>query len=827
MPEYLAPGVYVEEIEIGAKPIEGVSTSTAGFIGIAEKGPLNQPTLVTSFAEYQRVFGGHLDKELKTVGPDNKNIYMGFLPYAVEGFFANGGKRAYVTRVALKSEDEEETDPKFARSAKGNIPDASGGSAKLTDIVSGGSKTLKIDNKIDLLNSKDFLIDDDSQSESIKVIDYAKTLTLDSSLINDYDANLKIELANKGSESFELKSIESSNNKIEFKVDVSLKIGDGLLIEDTSDPSMNEICVVTGTPDPQNTKKIPVTLLKHTHSDLTNLSVFKLEIDPTKAANIISKVEKGSKILPISSKDTIFGQNNYIKISKEINPPVNPEYFNITGATTSSDNILWLETELKYSHANNKTIQQLISAIEVTAANEGKWGNRIKIRIEKSDIPKLNMTNTVLNSNLLELDTVTGIEEGTLLELPTTSPKYGVVKEVIKNNTQKKVALLDPITIQQAGEVSIVEFDLTVSFNGFDEVFKNLSLIKKHSRYIEKAITKDTSQLITVKDISNTPDSSRILLTTGKTKWELKNGQDGTPDSSTVQEVYKGHEDSNDPQKSTGIQSFKNVDDVSIISIPGITDQGLLNELIIHCEEMKDRFAVLDSEKGINLKGIKLQRNLYESKYAAIYYPWLRIYDTLSKTQINVPPSGYVCGIYARSDTERGVHKAPANEKLNGILGLEKIGEIERNITKGQQDTLNPNGINCIRSFPGRGIRIWGARTISSDSLWKYINIRRLFLFLEESIDEGTQWVVFEPNDEKLWARVRQTITQFLTQVWKDGALMGTTPEEAFFVKCDRSTMTQNDIDNGRLIVTIGVSPVKPAEFVIFRIAQWTGGSTT
>jgi phage tail sheath protein FI len=246
-------------------------------------------------------------------------------------------------------------------------------------------------------------------------------------------------------------------------------------------------------------------------------------------------------------------------------------------------------------------------------------------------------------------------------------------------------------------------------------------------------------------------------------------------------------------------------------------------DMIAHCEKLKDRFAVLDSIKGQRVQDVHAWRldNL-DSKYAALYYPWIKVSDPIKAENGNtrfIPPSGHLVGIYARSDTERGVHKAPANEIIRGVI------ELDRNITSGEQEILNPDGINCIRAFPGRGIRVWGARTISSDALWKYVNVRRLFLFLEESIDEGTQWVVFEPNDEKLWARVRQTIIQFLTRVWKDGALMGTTPEEAFFVTCDRTTMTQDDIDNGRLIVLIGVAPVKPAEFVIFRIAQWTGGS--
>jgi hypothetical protein len=281
------------------------------------------------------------------------------------------------------------------------------------------------------------------------------------------------------------------------------------------------------------------------------------------------------------------------------------------------------------------------------------------------------------------------------------------------------------------------------------------------------------------------------------------------------------------PGKRTGLQAFNEIDEINIVCIPGVTSDTVQKAMITHCENMKDRFCILDSIKDAEMDGIQTQKNgvVSEKGYAALYYPWIKVpIETITSNKLTliqdfIPPSGYVAGIYARSDTERGVHKAPANEIIRGAL------EIKLSITKGEQDILNPKGINCIRAFPGRGIRVWGARTTSDDALWKYINVRRLFLYVEESIEEGTQWVVFEPNNEKLWGRVRATITQFLTGVWKDGALMGTKSEEAFFVKCDRTTMTQDDIDNGRLICIIGIAPVKPAEFVIFRIAQWQGGS--
>lgn len=282
------------------------------------------------------------------------------------------------------------------------------------------------------------------------------------------------------------------------------------------------------------------------------------------------------------------------------------------------------------------------------------------------------------------------------------------------------------------------------------------------------------------------------------------------------------------PGNRTGLQVFNEIDEVNIVCIPGITSKTVQTAMITHCESLKDRFCILDSKKDANMTDIQAQKNdvVSERGYAALYYPWIKVpIETVENSKIKliqefIPSSGYIAGIYARSDTERGVHKAPANEIVRGAL------EIKLSITKGEQDILNPKGINCIRTFPGRGIRVWGARTTSSDALWKYINVRRLFLYIEESIEEGTQWVVFEPNDEKLWGRVRATITEFLTRVWRDGALMGAKAEEAFFVKCDRTTMTQDDIDNGRLICIIGIAPVKPAEFVIFRIAQFPGGSS-
>ncbi|MFN0192542.1 MAG: phage tail sheath family protein [Aestuariivirga sp.] len=263
--------------------------------------------------------------------------------------------------------------------------------------------------------------------------------------------------------------------------------------------------------------------------------------------------------------------------------------------------------------------------------------------------------------------------------------------------------------------------------------------------------------------------------------------------------------------------------DTALIYAPGMTEASnapVLQVMIDHCEAHRFRFAVIDSNMNeSDLTAIDPRVRLRTTSRAAYYYPWIWVKETRSGVQRLVPPGGHVLGIYARTDAERGVFKAPANEIVRGAIDL------EFHIGREQQEILNPRGVNVIRSFPDRGIRVWGARTLSDDPEWKYVNIRRLFIFLEHSIERGTQWVVFEPNGERLWARVTDSIRLFLRSQWQAGALQGATERDAFFIKCDRSTMTQDDIDSGRLIYQIGVAPIRPAEFVVITIRQKTRGA--
>ena len=367
-------------------------------------------------------------------------------------------------------------------------------------------------------------------------------------------------------------------------------------------------------------------------------------------------------------------------------------------------------------------------------------------------------------------------------------------------------------------------FKLTVRAPGRpDEVYDELSTKRGKTNVV--TLIKEQSKLISIEEvgqaaIERAPARGRVTLA----------GAEGTKPMRLTPDDYVG-----DPADRTGFGGLEAVDEVTMLAVPdlmslyqkGVIDaeglQAVQSAMIGHCELMGDRVAILDAPPGLNAQQVKewrVDKVGYDSKYASLYWPWVKVLDPLTGKGAFVPPSGHVAGVWARSDSTRGVHKAPANEVIRGALALELI------ITKGEHDQLNPNGINCIRAFPGRGIRIWGARTLSSDPSWRYLNVRRLFNYIEESILEGTQWVVFEPNDMDLWQRVKRTLNAFLTRTWRDGALFGATPQEAFYVKCDSETNPPEVVDAGQLVVEIGIAPVKPAEFVVFRIAQFSGGAS-
>ena len=435
---------------------------------------------------------------------------------------------------------------------------------------------------------------------------------------------------------------------------------------------------------------------------------------------------------------------------------------------------------------------------------------------------------------------------GALPVIPdTTNPVAANVKIVTRNDQQ----VLGYVTAQGGFETvdpTKAAFHITLAVTvewGTDrrDVYNELELGTEHHRSIfsvlEAEDPADEFSLVWLEQVppaagqqAPTPGALLAALLTLKEPagTYLTGGSDGnTPDSTDFEGSRADPDDVT--SRATGLEALGEVDDIAIVAMPDTVNLGAgeqkdaVDALIGHCERLRYRIAIIDPPQDSSISEVREFRAQFDTKYAALYYPWLRIVDptrrpdpALPPPTLDIPPSGAVAGIYARSDIERGVHKAPANEVVLGVT------RFVTNVTYDRQSLLNPEGINALRFFEGRANRVWGARTMSSDPEWKYVNVRRLFIYLEHSIDKSTQWAVFEPNNEQLWASIRQTITDFLLTVWRTGALMGTRPEQAFFVRCDRTTMTQNDLDNGRLICLIGVAPTYPAEFVIFRIGQWT-----
>jgi phage tail sheath protein FI len=428
------------------------------------------------------------------------------------------------------------------------------------------------------------------------------------------------------------------------------------------------------------------------------------------------------------------------------------------------------------------TLGDIDGKVRLTALGPGIWGNRIAVKVEPASLQ--------------------------LVGVPPNQQRFKLT--VMYWDVDPPAPIVDPTDPLQITNPNRREPTLL-------EVYDNLSPDQASVDYFETVVSAGSSLVRAERIAADTP--ANLPLTVLSTL-----GVAGTAGSPVALADYQGRALPALPNGTvykTGLLGFEQVDEIAIVVAPDYHEIATLDtEIITHCTQMRDRFAILHSNPATDtLATIANLRPPQDTTFAAFYFPWIKVFNPLINQDSKIPPSGHIAGIYAKTDIERGVFKAPANEVVVGARSL------EFQITKREQDILNPRGVNCIRVFPARGIRVWGARTSSTNTLWKYINVRRYFLYVGESIDEGTQWVVFEPNDEKLWARVNQTITQFLTTEWRNGALMGTKASEAFFVKVDRTTMTQNDIDNGRLICIIGLAVVKPAEFVIFRLAQFQGGS--
>lgn len=461
-----------------------------------------------------------------------------------------------------------------------------------------------------------------------------------------------------------------------------------------------------------------------------------------------------------------------------------------------------------------------------TAKNPGIWGNSLRVRVtpdSKNKTPILEVISAP-EGKKYRCKNGSGFQPGDIVAYRNMEQDTTTYNRVVKS--QDNILEFAEELGDEAVDTELLpqrfiqscEFTLEVSYEDQVEVYEYASLNPNSASFITKKTAKSDLIMVEAGAIPEDIKPPFDIVTGGGAEELLVSMLEGS--NGSVAQIssadFMGRD--NGAGKRTGIQAFLDNDMVSIMAVPGVVDPNVQLTLVAHCENLASRFAVLDMPRDAKkIDDIVAHRELFDTNYAALYHPWLQVFDPLDKKNMAVPPSGSMLGIYARSDNTRGVHKAPANEVVRACVGL------DCDFNKGEQDILNPKGVNLIRSFPGMGIRVWGARTATSDGSWKYINVRRLFIFIEESIKANTNWAVFEPNDETLWVRVKRTIDVFLTGLWRNGSLAGTSTDEAFFVNVGRDTMTQDDIDNGRLICVIGVAPVKPAEFVIFRISQKTG----
>jgi phage tail sheath protein FI len=748
MPEYLSPGVYVEEISMGPKPIEGVSTSTAGFVGQTERGPTS-PRLVTSWLDFQRWFGGY--------------VADSYLPYAVQGFFDNGGQRVFVARVvgdgagsAVRNLVDADDDPVFVAQAMGP---GEWGNNLLMRIKAGTQADPDATPPRDLFRLTLLYYREGVPSPFIDPIEpanLANPLRREPDVVEDYD-NLS---AVVGSANYVRSVVNSVSRLINLEPvgDNSARPADTSFAETaslglpTGDP--NTVLLVEAMSFGDWANSIQVTV-----ADGTDANTFKITVkgkDPS--GQDID--EEYDNLTTDNVEDTINDASQLVQVSWAAVDPSNPKV-----TPSRPDNTEDPANPPTLEGGSDEAVASLPLAtgdpntvLLVEATSVGDWANSIQVTVAD-----------------------------------------GTDADTFKITVKGSDASGQPFDDE--------EYDNLTTDNVLDEI--------------------NQSQHVKVSWAAADPDKTKVTPSrpNDADAAELAGGEGGFGGGSDVKVSVKDYiGDADRPaNERTGLAGLEVIDEISLLLVPDEVLDGfsaVTDEMIKQCENLKDRFAIASVSQGES--NVSALRPPQDTSYAAFYYPWINVFDpSINYTRL-IPPTGHIAGIFARTDVERGVHKAPANEVVRGAR------DMEFPVTKGMQDMLNPRGVNCIRDFrsDGRGIRLWGARTMASDAEWKYVNVRRLFLFVEESIDEGTQWVVFEPNDEPTWARVRRSITNFLISVWRSGALMGTTQDEAFFVKCDRTTMTQDDIDNGRLICYVGIAPVKPAEFVIFRISQKTVEAT-
>jgi phage tail sheath protein FI len=941
MPEYLHPGVYVEETSYRGKPIQGVSTSTAGFVGAAGKGPEGRATFIPSFAHFKRIFG----EPAKTPTPQDLGSYLG---HSVRAFFENGGSRCYVVRalagdaLASQTQIEQGIALKLAPGVTARGPTAT---LKLNALrgVEVGS-VLRIFTRPDantaFAQTRTATVDGYDAVRNTVTLAAADALPAGVAL-DPENTTILIQgiapgnLAPGGGAGF-----TAINRGVDGDlVSVEIRPRDRPPVALTAASAARRDPVIALDPDPA---EYPLTLgqttLRFTAAALRLLRVGDEISVGGSSGRSVTGIADGDVEFDVvgGGAGGDFSGGGTIRLTERggtvLDTPIElgtaPAAFAIdmtaggpfgpTGLLHELAALLGVGDVVQVDDGGGVTTDVAISAAQV--AEEIGSGQHVTIaapgltRAEAAAPVEAHITRAAAAGGLTRLF----VGDASRLAAPQRAGSPEAVAIASGTDTDAgSVLLVDPATstlflaaaanpgdfpdlvdaasfttIQSLGAVAdgqtTIAVASTASFytgakveldSGSAKFEGTIASVDPAARTVtldsgvalgagnfidlpadaadrrvylrtceidvlvyEDGVLKETFEGLTwnadansaaglryyVARLNDEEAGSKLVRLTEAAATGLDFAHapviaDGRPrklgggsNGSALTEMDLIGQD-NGPNRRTGIKALSERDDISMVAVPGVTAETVQNELITHCELLKYRMAVLDAPPdALDVTALQTHRNNYDTKYAAYYAPWLRALNLSTGRIESFPPSAYAMGIYARTDNTVGVHKAPANEVVRNIV------DVALPFTAAEQDVVNPVGINLIRDLTPRGIRVWGARTLSSDQEWKYVNIRRLFIYCEHSIDLGTQWVVFEPNSEALWAKVVETIKSFLFGVWKSGALMGTTPDQGYFVTCDRTTMTQDDIDNGRLVCEIGLAPVAPAEFVIFRIGQFT-----
>lgn len=873
MPEYLHPGVYVEEVPSGVRPIEGVSTSTAGFVGVAAKGVPNKAVFITSWAQFVRKFG---------------DLVAGsHMPYAVSQFFDNGGKRCYVVRVlndpsavtATRNVPDQETNVPARNTLRIAAKGAGGWGNGLSIRVEDGTQNPTREFKLVVLNEGHPVEVFDNLSMDTAALNYVETEVNDASeYVEVTDLNAHRVLANAsritvnaladlvafqgGGEAITIEMPDGTTNTVTFTGNTAR--ADVVNVLNAAWGPLNVAASLTGT------SNAPANRLVITH----NSPAFDRYFIVSGAATVAGRPLEGLAGFAQGSGDAVGGTLKSVAAATFAIPAgadgvltftVNGEAFSVAltagGARTAAEIANELNARFEDSTASpdvRRILRARTEGSRVVVATSNRGSHRSTLQITGTGAA--GSAGAVLNFQdfTRTAGTTTGqgrsepafvqsdpgpftLTDGANFSLLVNNGTLGAPSAAITVTfTAAAIPNLQQVTAQQVANT--INAATGAAGNATASVLNNRVVIRQNRQgpYYSLQLTDGIGQ----------PNIRLKFQTAAQTGWadgektspyfrpgfnldaagvnqpgDLLSGDDGSPVSNFD---YLGTAD-----EKTGLHALDDIIDVNFVAIPGNSDPEVIGRAVGYCTTRKDCFFIADPPgkrtkdapvtEPVHVQDFLRNKITPKSSYGALYYPWLEISDPIGagkNPRRFLPPSGFVAGLYARIDNTRGVWKAPAGTEATviGALGT------EYNVTDAEQDVLNPFGVNCLRQFPASGLVIWGARTLStqSDPEYRYVPVRRYAIYLEQSIYRGTQWAVFEPNDQPLWDSLKANIEDFMMGEFRKGALAGATPEEAFEVKVDADLNPPSEVNAGRVNMEIKFAPLKPAEFVIIRISQKT-----